>query len=566
MTIVSLMGQIKSGELVLPAIQRDFVWGTEKIEKLFDSILREYPVGIVLLWETYDNLLYRHFEDEYKGDTIHTFHKNQGKRIKLVLDGQQRLNSLYISLYGNYKGSELYFDVLSGRDSQDFTEDKFIFSFLDEKEAEKLNVKKVQKNNVDSELEYYVKVKDLIVKKEESLQKLEKGIKQKLKLEDSDELRLRINLRRLKDSLNSTNILADNTIDEGKPSDDETRKSESDILEAFVRINREGTPLSRSDLIFSMIKLNWEESAKTLPEFLKEINEGNSFELDSDFVIRCLFAVSDLGTKFDVDLLRKKDNVEKIKKNYDACCNSIKSTIDFIQQECWVQSSDLFRGYNNFVPFVYYLFHTKNHQVPNNQIDRVRKAVYLLGFTSPFSRHIDSRLARYIRDDIKPLVEKKDNTFPLEGAVYWVWYWAKIESYGANLIQGNYPLVLHLLQKRSGAKVKYSKNAPEIDHIFPSSKLEQKGFKDHEINHFANFWILAENKNLNKTNKDPKEYFKDVSDADLKRAFIDRDMLEYSSYRKFLKDREEKILARIKKELDLSNDDYSVRAHWTDID
>ena len=69
-------------------------------------------------------------------------------------------------------------------------------------------------------------------------------------------------------------------------------------------MNREGTPLSRSDLIFSMLKLNWRESAESLPEFVRQVNIGNSFDLDTDFVIRCLFAVSDLGTKFELDLLR----------------------------------------------------------------------------------------------------------------------------------------------------------------------------------------------------------------------------------------------------------------------
>ena len=45
-------------------------------------------------------------------------------------------------------------------------------------------------------------------------------------------------------------------------------------------------------------------------EFVRQINEGNSFNIDTDFVIRCLFAVSEIGTKFELDLLRKKDNVE----------------------------------------------------------------------------------------------------------------------------------------------------------------------------------------------------------------------------------------------------------------
>ena len=60
------MESIKSEEIVLPDIQRDFVWAEKQIEKLFDSIMRGYPIGIVLLWETYDYIQYRRFIKEYQ--------------------------------------------------------------------------------------------------------------------------------------------------------------------------------------------------------------------------------------------------------------------------------------------------------------------------------------------------------------------------------------------------------------------------------------------------------------------------------------------------------------------
>ena len=56
MSVVNLMNQINNHEIVLPAIQRNFVWAEDRIYTLLDSIIRGYPVGIVLLWETYDDL------------------------------------------------------------------------------------------------------------------------------------------------------------------------------------------------------------------------------------------------------------------------------------------------------------------------------------------------------------------------------------------------------------------------------------------------------------------------------------------------------------------------------
>jgi hypothetical protein len=61
MSIYELVNEIDNDDIVLPAIQRDFVWDEARIELLLDSMFRGYPVGIVLLWETYTPIQYRAF-------------------------------------------------------------------------------------------------------------------------------------------------------------------------------------------------------------------------------------------------------------------------------------------------------------------------------------------------------------------------------------------------------------------------------------------------------------------------------------------------------------------------
>lgn len=140
MSIFNLLNQIRNDEIVLPAIQRDFVWPDERIYMLLDSIMRGYPIGIILLWDTYEDIQYRSFVMDYKPGNLHSYHDNtQRKRIKLVLDGQQRLQSLFIALYGTLDGSSLYFDVLSGRESDDVAEEKFIFAFSTPDEVNERN-------------------------------------------------------------------------------------------------------------------------------------------------------------------------------------------------------------------------------------------------------------------------------------------------------------------------------------------------------------------------------------------------------------------------------------------
>ena len=100
MSIYGLLNQIKSGDVVLPAIQRNFVWSEDKVIKLLDSVMRGYPIGIALLWETYEDVQYRNFVENYEEGTRHDFYENGKKRkLKIVLDGPQRLQSLYIALY-----------------------------------------------------------------------------------------------------------------------------------------------------------------------------------------------------------------------------------------------------------------------------------------------------------------------------------------------------------------------------------------------------------------------------------------------------------------------------------
>ena len=100
----------------LPNIQRNFVWKEVQIERLFDSLMRDYPIGTLLVWKTKSPIKHRKFIDIYKNDTNFTdFYVPENDHCKLlVLDGQQRLQSLFIGLCGSYNGKELYFDLLSG--------------------------------------------------------------------------------------------------------------------------------------------------------------------------------------------------------------------------------------------------------------------------------------------------------------------------------------------------------------------------------------------------------------------------------------------------------------------
>ncbi len=208
------------------------------------------------------------------------------------------------------------------------------------------------------------------------------------------------------------------------------------------------------------------------------------------------------------------------------------------------------------VPIVYYFYHLPKHDVPNDQVDRVRTAVYLLGLATPFSRYSESRIGNFVRSELQPLASRGDPNFPLEATIKDVRRWEKVESLD-DLAQSNVYLTLHLIQGLSGAHVQYKRNAPEVDHIFPRSELRRKGVDEDLINDLANFWILAQGKNRNKSNRRPRDYFADVGKRQLRNALIDPALLDYRQYKRFIETRREAMLKRIETILGLSDADLT---------
>ncbi len=109
LTIAEVMKEISANKYVLSSIQRDYVWNVEQIDTSFDSLMLDYPIGTFLFWEISKD----HVEDYDFYGFINNYHENKdihNKKIDLkgsdgvtaVLDGQQRLTSIYLGLKGTY--------------------------------------------------------------------------------------------------------------------------------------------------------------------------------------------------------------------------------------------------------------------------------------------------------------------------------------------------------------------------------------------------------------------------------------------------------------------------------
>lgn len=118
----------------LPNIQRQYVWGSrdsseEYICLLLDSILKGYPIGGLVLWETSESIPFREFLGDYSYGFVTKIvpEDRWGMHKFLVYDGQQRLQTLYSVLYHRFNGRILYFDLLFDEKDGDVDETGFYF-------------------------------------------------------------------------------------------------------------------------------------------------------------------------------------------------------------------------------------------------------------------------------------------------------------------------------------------------------------------------------------------------------------------------------------------------------
>jgi Protein of unknown function DUF262 len=250
-SIAVLLNDIRQGRLVLPDLQRDFVWKEDQIRLLFDSLLRGYPFGSLLFWNTqFLELPYRLFvSDFHVGQTFETRTKPAGEQRRMVLDGQQRLQSVYIAIFGSLDGRRLCFNVTSGpggaagneadEDDGIGTGRNYRFEFWRDDEPNRplrlLRVAEIvswPSHREDDEIDRAVVA---------------------IGLEGAEAQLARRNLRRMRRVITDATLVAVETIDDEVLSADQAR-SIQEILEIFVRVNSGGTRLSRSDLMFSLIK------------------------------------------------------------------------------------------------------------------------------------------------------------------------------------------------------------------------------------------------------------------------------------------------------------------------
>lgn len=296
----------------LPAIQREYVWRQDQIIVLFDSLMRKYPISTFLFWElepeNYDKWeIYKFIDNFDQADTHNeTTNTNGIQNLNLVLDGQQRLTSLYIGLKGSYtvkkkhaskssakawQKQKLYLDLLhypAANGDQTEEDIHYRFNFMEPVGVPAWDDKRCW-FEVGQILNFTSKkmFEDFLEQKADGLPDTVTKKQQKI---------FENNLQRLYNTIWEQDCIAYYT---------EQDQDFDRVLTIFVRANQGGTTLSKSDLLLSMMTAKWESTnaRDEIYDFVEHLNKDlarkNSF--DKDFIMKICLVLSDLPVQYKVE-------------------------------------------------------------------------------------------------------------------------------------------------------------------------------------------------------------------------------------------------------------------------
>jgi len=526
-------------DIYLPAIQREFVWGPDRIERLFDSIMTDFPIGSFLYWrleqKNKDEWTVYEFIRDFDSESPHNQPANMAgitRDIILVLDGQQRITSLFIGLRGSYsyfyyrsRKTKLYLNLLKSPVPNDDNPEELTYGFAFRENAEPAKEK--------AQLWYKV---GRILDFEDA-----EDAKSDMRLQFaalSDEQRENANklIGRLHNRIHTT--LVGNYYQEKSQDYDK-------VLQVFVRANSAGQPLEYSDLLLATATAKWEtlNARSEIHNFTDALNKiGNGYKFGKDFVLKaCLYLSGNLPIQYKVKNFTKT-NLRIIEENWERIKESLSLTVRLMSRF----------GFNaknivaplSLLPIAFYLMKRGNSAFDMSSAIEdadaqiaIRKWFIFATLKNAFGSSSDTTLTR-LRDLLNTFDPAA--TFP-SGSLYKSlgiepqFNEAEIDHILGYGYQGRYTsLVLSLLYPDHDWK-----NAVfHEDHIFPQSEfqvrsLRRRGYDDTKIQAYmskfsvlTNLQLLTNTENLSK-NATPFDEWIQTRDVNFRNRHLIPDLTDY---------------------------------------
>lgn len=557
--VSDVVTKITDSQYVLPVIQRRLVWAEEKMELLFDTIMKGNSFGGIMVLEEEKNsrplFAYREFTKDGSDKKSLDINTPLSQEQYFVIDGQQRLQSFYIGLTGNFNGKLLYFNLNS-----DGKHLEYDFQFSGN--PEKLPKKQKNANGVDVDNIWYP-VNHLFsrAKKIQDPVQLQSEVVASLNLSGDTKSNSEANILHFYLSFftNTSIGISKVIINRSFPDVDNKQR----IVELFRRLNDGGTKLSSFELVASILKgYSWE-----MESFLDEMTTSyNEIGIGQDELIKLIFILQDNYAKEMVNI-SAEDATFAIEKK-----ERIKATLEALTK--FLHSSKLYSYYKDgnrsAIPLYflsYYIFHqdTDDEKLPSlfdrfdiksESFSKIYRWIYISLLNGVFK----SKGAGWIpyKTGIKKILEEmkkhKSKDFP-EHEIYNVYrqyplrfFEEKITVEHLDRIENS---IVYYILYDFGRTVRQE----DIDHVHPRGILESKGVSWDKINSIANFQLLDSRTNRGEKNgKELKEWLENKEYVEDRGSYLSRHLIPTNpnlwisdNFDGFLKQRETLLVEKIDK-------------------
>lgn len=522
---------------VLPAVQRPYVWGSRNesekyICKLFDSILKGYPIGTLIIWNTSEEIPYHEFLQHYKdGELAPQVDKNLWKRNdkNLVYDGQQRLQTLYSCLRYTINERILVYDLLYDE------KEEGNFGFLFKNKNEKLLPGQVAMNILFAQ-----KASDKVTFRKD----IKKDIEE---LSEEDDKRFEQRF----DDLWTYFVKTDSQAIAYFPVGNDC--SEDQVNDIFERINTGGVPLSGADLLFTKIKEKYTDFEERLYHLSQDIYV---FTNGYDFSQNEILQLVNLLVKGQIRIDAQKTKTDEIDK-FEEVSRKIEEPLkdffnEFLYTSFGINNESLISVKRALLPIMVYIYKnningTKYSNISMSNLKKMKKYLIVSQINGWDTQGIVEGASKLVNensdfpyDKIEKLAvsKKRISNITIESLENNIWFVLKILT----------PSRIYVLDHRA-SKGRYK---PELDHIFPL-KLEGRP-SDYDVNVIWNLQPVSGKTNLDKSNTHPKIYF---SNEDAKNHISEYDFVpnidscDWDDHKLFIKNRKDNMVQFLKDNYDV---------------
>lgn len=347
--ITALVNDVREGKLLLPELQRRYVWKSAQVRDLFDSLYRGYPSGQLLVWETHDL-------PHSRGVSVQSLQDN-ALRPQLLLDGQQRLTSLSaimlgqpLIVRGNVRPIDIAFNVHTEK-----------FEVVGPRQRGHPGWVSISKLFTHGPIAVFMELR------------LDSGSPETAAI-----LERLTRLDRIKNYKYRVNVLEDLTYEE--------------VTRIFIRINSGGTTLSSADLALAQVSSRWRGVTKEFAHFQRDL-ANRDLDIGPDLLLRAVSVLltgqSKLTSFFRGD--RQQISVDQLEKGWARVKVAMGHAVEFVAQNCHIDRFELLPTKYIFLPLIAF-FDRFGDGATAEQIRALQRWVYMALIWSRYSGSTETAL------------------------------------------------------------------------------------------------------------------------------------------------------------------------------